>query len=141
MRLPWAAESAPAPTKPPKRNLFLPGTVQPPAGAERVNFAIRCEVRTLIDEWKFLELQKCTGENVEGFKRAMGRRVLSIKAKLFAEGTHDVAALRNVMLAAAAELGYSPEQSAILIDNILATADTSLRARKRSKQQDEIFPR
>ena len=117
--LPEIAETALAP-------LTAPATQPPdpplPAVVPKVNFALRCEVRTLIDDWEQLAVQKYNSHHAAIVKKSMTRKVMSIKRKLFSSGKHDESALKSVMVQAACELGHTPEESNLLVDNILAAS-------------------
>ncbi len=54
----------------------------------------------------------------------MGKKVLSIKKKLFSDGKHDEASLRNVMVQAACEMGHSAQESELLVGGILGASQS-----------------
>lgn len=112
----WTAEEGPSvlPEEEPAEELSE-ATVQ----AVPVDFPTKVRVRRLLEEWKHRSL--------EGSSRPRGGSIVDIRSevgeirhRLQRDGLYDEGALEDLMVRAAVELGYTPDQAALMVREILS---------------------
>lgn len=102
----WAHFSAPEPPVAVK----LPAATPPP-----VDFAIKMRVKRILEEWK---KQSLAGQGRISMLD-IDEEVNEIRERLYDRGVHDARSLKETMVRAAVELGYSYDQAEYLVARAL----------------------
>lgn len=94
-----------------------PAPVQGPPPPAKVDFPVKMRVKRLIEEWKRRETLSGDRAGYVPLVKVQDEMTW-IKRHMFSKGIHDAKSLRNVILQATKELGYSDEQSEIIVQGI-----------------------
>jgi len=104
------------PPPPPSATPAAPAKIKP------VDFSVKMRVRRILEEWKRIVLKSSgvapSGETMVSIREEIGQ----IRNHLFSKGTYDEAALHRVMMQAARELGYPPDQAEIVVSGALGAS-------------------
>jgi hypothetical protein len=82
-----------------------------------VHFSVKMRVKRILDEWKNESLQ-VPGRPRRASLVDIRGEITEIRRRLQSEGRHDEPALRDIMVRAAVELGYAPDQAALLVREV-----------------------
>jgi len=83
-----------------------------------VDFAVKMRVQRILDEWKrqslALEAQRKSASMLD-----LDAEINEIRRRLYDNGLHDAKSLEQIMVQAAVELGYAPDQARLLVGEVL----------------------